>query len=326
METAHVIPHELPRFQALNGVYEPSGIQPLADGRFIVVEDEERHALSLLRIRNDHVERKAPNAPFWSWGDGDFWKLDDLEGVTADRAGHVYAITSHSRDSDGDEHKARERLVRFRIDGDSVVDPQVVGNLKRALTEAHPVLAAAAEVRRVKTDGGLNIEALEMSADQRRLLIGFRSPLLDGKAIVASLENPAAIFDDRAAPRIAPRLTTLDLGGNGIRALAHVPFLNGYLLIGGPVARERVAFEMWFWNGDENARPRRVRVAGLSGFEHAEGVAAATIDGRPSLIVVSDDGSREDGRFASYLILRPEQLQIESSSPLHETDAPRPIP
>jgi len=40
----------VPRFQPLTGVYEPSGIQQLADGRFIVIEDEEKHALSLLRI------------------------------------------------------------------------------------------------------------------------------------------------------------------------------------------------------------------------------------------------------------------------------------
>ena len=38
-------PNDIPIFQPLTGVYEASGIQQLADGRFIVIEDEEKHAL-----------------------------------------------------------------------------------------------------------------------------------------------------------------------------------------------------------------------------------------------------------------------------------------
>ena len=303
-------PNDIPIFQPLSGVYEPSGIQQLADGRFLVVEDEKQHALSLLRITGDHVSHTALGAQFWSWGDSDFWNLDDLEGIAADRAGNIYAITSHSRDSDGDERKSRERLVRFRIEGDKVVDPRVVGSLKRDLMAAHPELAASAGIRNVKSEGGLNIEALEMSPDQRRLLIGFRSPLLDERAIVASIENPGAIFDADERPRIGVTLTMLDLGGNGIRSMSWVPSLAGYLVIAGPVAREQVEFELWFWRGGSEDHPRRVSVAGLSGFKHAEGVSPAVIDGRQCIIIVTDDGSRDDERFARFLILQPDQLQI----------------
>jgi len=303
-------PNDIPTFQPLTGVFEPSGIQQLADGRFLVVEDEEQHALSLLRITGGHVSHTALSAPFWSWGNGDFWELDDLEGVTADRAGNIYAITSHSRDSEGDERKSREKLVRFCIEGDKVVDPRVVGSLKRDLTAAHPELAASAGIREVKSEGGLNIEALEMSADQSRLLLGFRSPLRDGRAIIASIENPGSIFDADERPRIGSTLTTLDLGGNGIRGMSWVPSLAGYLVIAGPIAREQVEFQLWFWRGGNEDRPRRVSVAGLPGFEHAEGVCPAVIDGRQCIIIVSDDGSRDEDRFARYLILQPEQLRI----------------
>lgn len=297
-------------FQPLTGVFEPSGIQQLADGRFLVIEDEKQHALSLLRISGGHVAHIALSAPFWSWGDGDFWNLDDLEGVTTDSAGNIYAITSHSRDSDGDTQKSRERLVRFRIEGDSVVDPRVFGNLKRDLMAAHPELAASAAIRNVKSEGGLNIEALEMSPDQRQLLIGFRSPLLDERAIIASIENPGAIFDTDERPRIGARLTTLDLDGNGIRGISWVPSLAGYLLIAGPVTREKVKFQLWFWRGGSGDHPRRVTVAGLSGFEHAEGVSPAVIEGRQCIIIVSDDGNRDEKRFAQYLILQADEVKI----------------
>lgn len=299
-----------PVFRPLSGIYEPSAVQQLPDGRFLVVEDEKSHPFSLVSIGADGSVAAAPLTPgLLESGDG-FWKLDDLEGLTLDRAGRLYAITSHSRDGDGDVKKSRDKLVRFRIEGDRVRDTQVVRGLKPALTEAYPVLAAAAAVRDVKEDGGLNIEAMEITPDQRQLLIGFRSPLLDGRAIVAAVENPDAMFDAGEAPRLAPTLATLDLGGKGIRGLAHVPGLGGYLVVAGPVARQQVQFSLWFWGGLPDAPARPVAVPGLAGFEHAEGVSAAVIGGRQAIVIVSDDGSRADNRPARFLLLAPEQLRL----------------
>ncbi len=297
-------------FLALTGIYEPSAIQQLPDGRFLVVEDEKKRPFSLVTLAPDgSVSSTALNTGELQAGD-DFLKLDDLEGVALDRSGFIYALTSHSRDSEGDEKKSRDKLVRFRIEGERAVSPMVVKGLKPALTAAHPVLARAAEVRDVKNRGGLNIEALEISADQRALLIGFRSPLLDGRAIVARVENPATMFDAGEPPRVSAALETLDLGGHGIRGMSHVPALGGYLLTSGPVAREQVQFQLWFWSGRSNEPARRVSVPGLPGFEHAEGVTPAVIDGRQRIMIVSDDGSRDEGRYARYLLLDPEQLQI----------------
>ena len=292
-------------FQPLTGSYEPSGIQQLPDGRFLVVEDEKQHALSLLVI---HASGSVSRTPLLVEDAG--WKLDDLEGVALDQLGFIYALTSHSRDDDGDEKKSRDKLVRFRVEGDRVLAPKVVSGLKRALTEKHPVLAVAARIQDVKTGGGLNIEALEISPDQQRLLIGFRSPLQGHRALVASVENPSGIFDADEAPRISASLTALDLGGNGIRGMSFIPSLGGYLIISGPSTREPQHFELWFWSGQADASARRVTVAGIPGFERAEGVSPAVIDGAQRIIVVSDDGSREEGRFARYLLLDPEQLQI----------------
>ncbi|MFA5266210.1 MAG: hypothetical protein WC378_20495, partial [Opitutaceae bacterium] len=142
------------------------------------------------------------------------------------------------------------------------------------------------------------------------LLIGFRSPLLDGRALIARIENPADIFESGAVPRIAPQLETLDLAGHGLRGMSHIPALGGYLLISGPVAKEQTQFHLWFWSGRPGERPRHATVLGLPGFEHAEGVAPAVIDGRQKIVIVSDDGDREAGRPARYLLIDPEQIQI----------------
>ena len=299
-----------PAFQPLTGVHEPSAILQLPDGRFLVVEDEQSHPLSLVTIDAagsvETVALKAGLLQMFS----DFWRLDDLEGLALDRAGLVYAITSHSRDDDGDAKQLRERLVRFRIDGHKVVDTKVVEGLKSTLTERHPVLAAAARMQDVKGGGGLNSEALEISPDQKRLLIGFRSPVHDGRALVASVENPSGIFESDEAPRVAAVLEELDLGGHGIRGLSYVPALGAYLVIGGPVSRERAKFDLWLWSGHRGALARRVTVAGLRSLERAEGVCPAAIDGEQRVMIVSDDGNRKAGCFARYLLLDPVSLQV----------------
>lgn len=298
-----------PAFQPLTGLFEPSAIQQLPDGRFLVVEDEKSRPLSLITIGADgSVDSAALTAGLFQMF-GEFWKLDDLEGLALDRAGFVYGITSHSRDDDGDEKKSREKLVRFRVEGKRVVDPRVVYGLKPALVSRHAVLAAAARLQDVKAEGGLNIEALEISPDQKRLLIGFRSPLRDGRALIASIENPTAVFESDEAPRIAASLDELDLGGHGIRGLSYVPALGGYLVIGGPTSREPDDFGLWRWSGEQGAPACRVRVAGLRNFEKAEGVCPAVIGGTERIVIVSDSGNRKAGRFASFLLLDPGQLQ-----------------
>ena len=314
METYAVAAPEPPAFRTLTGLYEPSAIQQLPDGRFIVVEDEKERPLSLVRLNADaQVSSETVVVPDSLGPDDPFAglrKLDDLEGVTLDRAGYVYAITSHSRNDDGETKKSREKLIRFRIEGDRIQAGQVHGGLKQALVDAHPLLAEAAAVRDVKNAGGLNIEALELSADQARLMIGFRSPLQAGRAVIAYLDNPQGLFERAEAPRIAAELTTLDLGGHGLRGMAYVPALGGYLLLSGPVAKEPVQFGLWFWSGRLQDPARLVSVEGLPGFEHAEGVTAAVIDGLDYILIVSDDGSRSEGRFARFLLRAPEQLRI----------------
>lgn len=299
---------ELLMFIALNGIYEPSAIQQLPDGRFLVAEDEKDTPFSLLSIRSDGSTTSGPLLV--DAEANDLGKLDDLEGLTTDHSGFVYAITSHSRNGKGEEKKSRAKLVRFRIEGNRLASPRIVSDLKYALARHHPVLDQAAAIVDVKGGGGFNIEAMEFSADQNHLMIGFRSPLEAGRALVAIIRNPVALFERGESPDLAPDLIRLDLGGHGLRGMSWIPSLQGYLLISGPVAKEQTQFQLWFWNGRADSRPRRAEVDGLAGFEHAEGVTPAIIDGQARIVIVSDDGSREEGRPARFLLLVPEQIRI----------------
>jgi hypothetical protein len=297
----------LTAFLPLAGIYEPSAIQQLPNGRFLVVEDEKQFPLALFSIRADGT---IVSQPVERDADDPLGKLDDLEGLTADAVGNIYAITSHSRTGDGDEKKSRNKLVRFRIEGNRIVAAGVCSALRPALVAAHPVLAQAAAILDVKAAGGLNIEAIEIDPATQHLLVGFRGPLIEGKALLARIENPAGIFDRGEPPRIAATFQTLDLGGHGARGLSWVPALNGFLLVSGPVAREPTQFKLWFWSGRHGDPARSAAVPGLPGFEQAEGITPAVLDGRQGIIIVSDDGNRAEGRPARYLRIDAAQLII----------------
>ncbi|MEO6321783.1 MAG: DUF3616 domain-containing protein [Polaromonas sp.] len=297
-------------FLPLTGLYEPSAIQQLPDGRFLVVEDEQEHSFSLVTLNADGTVKSKSLGPGWFQGGAAIWNLADLEGLALDTLGFLYAVTSHSRDDAGEEKKARDKLARFRIEADRLVDPVVVGGLKGALVAAHPLLAAAAQVVEAKTSAGLNIEALEITPDRQRLLIGFRSPLQGRLAVIASIENPTAIFEAGAAPQVSGTLLTLDLGGQGIRGMSYIAALDGYLVVSGPASREQDEFKLWFWSGQADAAARRVTIPGLQGLAHAEGVSPAVMAGVPRIIIVSDDGNRKKGEAAHFVLLDLAQLQI----------------
>ena len=290
----------------LTGIYEPSAVQQLADGRFLVVEDEKARPFSSFSFDTGGAVRSTELKPGLLQFFSNAWRLEDLEGLAIDGSGFLYAITSFSRTDEGLEKSNREKLVRFRVDGDRLVDGRVVRGLKRALTGRHPALARAAAVRDVKNGGGLNIESLDVSPDQQQLLIGFRGPLVDGCAVVARVGSLPALFEG-GKPDVGAELELLDLEGAGIRSMSFVPWLGEYLVVGGPLDKSDAGFTLWLWPGP-SGRVRRVRPWNAE-LSRCEGVCPALIDGRESLVLVRDDGDRKAGRSATFSWLDAKRLE-----------------
>ena len=69
-----------PVFCPLAGLFEPSAIQQLPDGRLLVVEDEKDHSLSLLTLSASGDLTSRWLGPVRFHGGNPIWKLDDLEG------------------------------------------------------------------------------------------------------------------------------------------------------------------------------------------------------------------------------------------------------
>ncbi len=120
-----------------------------------MAEDEKERPFWLVTLRPDGTVHSAPLEIGADEASGEFARLDDLEGLTLDAAGRVYAVTSHSRSGRGKEKKSREKLLRFRVEGNRLASPAAFTGLKAALVARHPALAEAAAVR------GIDKAALE---------------------------------------------------------------------------------------------------------------------------------------------------------------------
>jgi hypothetical protein len=138
-----------------------------------------------------------------------------------------------------------------------------------------------------KETGGLNIEGLAAAPDGT-LLIGFRNPIVDGRALLIPLDNPDEVIAGNPAVLGAP--IWLALGGRGVRGIEYAPALGSYLIIAGP-AGIGGDFQLYRWSGlpAEDAAPiDGVALAGLQ----PEGMAIYP-GSRTRLQVFSDDGTRE---------------------------------
>lgn len=299
------------RFRKFDRIYEPSGALQLPDGRFLVVEDEAAHPLSVFTLGELGVEREQPlwRASLFSIFDDnrELRNLDDLEGVSLGRDGWIYAITSHSRKESGKRNNDREQLLRFRLDGDQVEQLQVVRGLRKAIRKTHGTLKAATKIREVKQENGFIIEGLAFDGQRESLLIGLRGPRLDERAVVIRLRNPAALFEEDVKPDIDPRLITLDLARGGIRAMEWDDHLDGYLIVS---RRPGKSFKLWLWSGDPDEAPQRLRSDAIKQLRQAEGITPVRRDGQPlGVLIVSDEGSGLTGRPGRYLRLDYSQIR-----------------
>jgi hypothetical protein len=223
-------------------------------------------------------------------------KESDLEGAA--RVGdRVYWVSSHGRNSSGKVREDRYRLFATEVDNTTVpptLKPPVaaeVGLLRQLIGAASLKawrLDAAARLA-PEAPGGLNIEGLSATADGR-LLIGFRNPVRDGKALVVALQNPRQVLAGAAAmfgPAIA-----LDLGGRGVRSIERLD--GGYLVVAGPTA-DQGTFALFRWSGAATAAPQPIPDVAL-GTLRPEALFVWPRDGRVQ--VLSDDGGVQTGGVA----------------------------
>ena len=291
-------------------IYEPSGVEQLPDGRLVIIEDEPSRALRIASLREDGSimeNRILDELLIKSFRR----KLDDLEGVTVDNDGYAYAITSHSRTGKGKGQRNREQLIRFRMEGSKLVEHELYLGLGEYIENTGLLERAARTKQKGKLD--INIEALSFDKDKQRLLIGFRDPQIDGKSVIAVLENPHGIFENDEKPRISDDLILLDLDGGGIRSLVYDPYLEGYLLTNEVTVgkKKKKQSRVWYWDGVAGHDPQSVDLPGMIDMTNLEGITPVTFAGKHRILIISDDGNAQKKDPAHYILLDYNHLSTE---------------
>ena len=297
-------------FRKFDRIFEPSGVLQLPDGRFLVVEDESSQPISVFTLDADGKTREQAlwrrSLTGWLSANRGLRSLEDLEDVSLDAAGRVVAITSHSRKEGGRRDIEREHMVRFTLRGDDVRDLEIRRGLRKAIRRVHDSLKDATRVRDAKDEDGFNIEGLSFDRDRKRLLIGLRGPIVDERAVIVTLLNPDAVFDDDAKPEISEQLILLELDKGGIRGMAWDPHLGGFLIIS---RRPEKKFKLWLWDGHADSDPRRLDSAAIGKLRQAEGVTPVVRDGRPAgVLIVSDEGDGIKGKPGRYVFIPYDEL------------------
>ncbi len=270
------------------GACDASAASALAGDLFVVANDED----NLLRVYR--VSRPGP--PVQSFDLRPALALKgkaemDLEGAA--RLGEkVFFISSHGRNASGKFAPNRHRFfaVEFtEASGKTTVRPSgkpytnLVADLIADPRYARFHLAEGAGLA-PKADGGLNIEALTDTPDGK-LLIGFRSPVPEGRALVAPLLNPEEVIAGRA-PRFGDPLL-LDLGGLGLRGISSTE--KGYYLLAGPVDGPAASRLFFSAGGPESPQPvNEVRFPIIN----PEAICLLGVGQAPEFLILSDDGAR----------------------------------
>jgi hypothetical protein len=175
----------------------------------------------------------------------------DLEGITTDGS-RFYIVGSQSKSKGGD----LTGLVRFNFqaEGQRVEAVETVDGLKKFLADNVAELQGMANTS--YKDGGINVEGIAWDAKGGRILLGLRSPVVDGHALVVplKLQDPQGPFSQDNLKVEGAKAIRLPLATSGIRSIEFDERRKAFVIITGAAANhEKADFKLWEWNGDSSS-------------------------------------------------------------------------
>lgn len=276
-------------------VFEPSGATTMPDGKVLIVEDESSaQSLKLVEVQGNskivelgslYLPKKIKKV---------FKKeIEDLEAITSDK-NTVFAITSHTLNKSKQQRNTREKFVMFTYEDGAIIDFHMYANLKQDLMKSFPDLLVH----------DINIEGLCFDSKNKTLLIGFRSPLKNKKAMILTLKNPKALFLKGENPEFLEPIW-LDIQGMGIRDIHYDSQKDAYWIIAGDSSERGNNFQLWFWNPKDSELSL---VKNQPDIGYAEGITLINKNSNiPALLIVEDNGKKPN-KSADYIIIDRESL------------------
>jgi hypothetical protein len=265
----------------VNGVIEASGVEPIGDGRRLLVAHDKDPALYIIELASGRIlgdpltssrfPKKNEAGPKW-------------EGMALDSDGNYYLIGAHQGKTDP-ERATKSVLIRFRLkDGDppaiddaSITTWQVARSLESALKSEGltPGLVAARKVE------GLTIREQKNGngSAHRELLIGLRAPTDKVRVFAADISSsPSPDAELELKPACAFQADPREGQASELTSLEHVPALGGFLVI---TASEDTANAfhgntLWFVADGETSHAQKVATFEVA--MKAEGLAVLGVE------------------------------------------------
>ena len=291
-----------------NGVYEPSAVQQLPDGKLLIAEDEPNHAFSIISIDKTgrFIEDEALDTRVIT---GFKRRLSDLEALARDDEGFIYALTSHSRTRKGNRSPDREHLMRFKIQDGNVLGLTSYDNLTQVLETDHKLHDLIRERTKAEVSfEEINIEGMAFDPVKKRLVLGFRDPEFNNMALVAFISNPKDVFEHNAKPEF-DEVAILDIDGGGIRSINYDPVLKNYVIANEVKDETGQKFsQLWTWSGNPTDEPQKISLPNLQHITNVEAVDSITVNGKPQMILMGDEGNASQKITAKYMLVDYSQL------------------
>lgn len=280
------------------GICDASGVVAL-DDKTIAVADDEHNKILVYDVGRSGPAKYSIDVSHFLNVDTEHPEVDFEGGTRVDDT--IYWISSHGRNRKGKKRESRYRFFATRInryEGQIQLEPLGVASdrlVKELIDDPRYAKFRLKEAskRAPKSQNALNIEGITDTPDGH-LLIGFRNPVPDGKALIATLLNPAGVIAGQPAMFAGP--IVLDLGGNGIRGMASSG--QNYLLIAGPIDSGGTLM-LYRWKGPGSSL---ARISDID-FGDLNPEAVTFLPSiPPRVLLLSDDGTREiDGQTCKDL-------------------------
>jgi hypothetical protein len=275
------------------GIYEASGvIQVPGTDKILFVDDGRPEEVFLMQV--DAAGQQVGDVKPIRTGT----YVENPEGITFDGS-YFYVVGAQSNPKKGEQNA----IARFTFNpaSQSVSGVELIKDLRTLLLTNVADLKGDAEMKGV--DGGLNIEGIGWDQQKQRLLLGLRSPIRSGQALLLPLKlrDPKGAFTSGNLSFEESRLIQLPLGGQGVREIQYDDHLKSFLLISGaPENAEKGEFVLWQWDGSsDKAQPARKMT--LDSNMKPEGVTGFRSDGQPFLFVMGDANRYIKFDYASLL-------------------------
>jgi hypothetical protein len=247
----------------INGVIEASGVEPIGDGRRLLIAHDKSPELFVVDTASGRILGAPITSPRFPRINiaGPKW-----EGMARDGDGYYYLIGAHNGKTD-EERATKSLLIRFRlkdsdspaIDDDSIVRWDIARSLV-AVLNAEGLDSTALDKRKIE---GLAIREPKGAGGppRRELFIGLREPNDKVRVFAADISNPPSSEGElELKPAFAFSAEPREGVTSELTSLEYVPALGGFLVVTASEDKAN-AFHgniLWFVADGETSRAHKV--------------------------------------------------------------------